>query len=266
MRSFTFAVYFIMIFISDVRAETLDFWNRSLTSIPFHQISDEVTDLGLIRNKIAAVDTFLFYPYLENLMLGSNLLSIFPNLCASGSSIKQLGLKNNHISHIPPERLDCLRSLRTLGLAQNKLSSFPAVSGPGRTLKKLDIGNNYFEEFPDLTSISEHLHTVLAGDNKLHTVDLMSVKTPKVVSLKVVLSRNSNLTTVQNLGFWNVKHLHLKGIGLNCDWSIGWIKMVESAGLVVEIDNQPCVSPTSLIGRDWTGIQLKELVRPGRVP
>ena len=254
---------FVLIWIPKTRTETVSFRDRGLTSIPFDQINNQVTTLQIAKNNISVVDTFIFYPDLETLWFGSNLLSIFPNLCNLNSSLEQLGLKSNYITHIPPERLDCLVSLRTLGLAENKLSSFPAVSGPGKSLTYLSIEYNRFEEFPDLTGVSENLRNVLAGYNQFDTINRKKLKTPKIVPLKLELSGNSNLTTISNLGFWNLKHLDVKGIGLTCDSSIGWIKMVETAGLVVKIDSKPCASLSKLITREWTDIQLQELLRQG---
>ena len=242
-----------------VKLEVVSHGNQGLVTVPFDAISVNVTTLVLNGNAISAIDEFLFYPHLKKLWLARNSLSVFPNLANVSQTLMILGLPDNNLYLVPAERVNVLTVLNYLNLTNNRLNHFPNVPGPGATLASLYLDANLFTQFPNLTAIGRRLGTIGLRHNFLTKINLNFLSEGREHKTNVLITGNTNLTRIPNLGFWNLKELEMYEMKLICDCNFGWINMAEAAGIVVQMEEAPCSMPNKLLDEHWGNISLADL-------
>jgi hypothetical protein len=117
---------------------------QGLTEFPTN-VSADVTVLNLATNSLSHVppEALQVLPVLSKLDLGSNSLSVFPNLTAVAGSLTQLVLHYNKIGFVDARLVEVLYRLITLTLAHNKLVTFPELaSGACHSLRRVDLRAN----------------------------------------------------------------------------------------------------------------------------
>ncbi len=152
--------------------------------------------------------------------------------------LKKIYAKRNKMTHISYVLLDQFPALEILYLFYNRISVFPELTRIGSSLKKAYFNNNSISwvNVSSLTGLSDIVHLDLTG-NILTTFPL-SVFAP-VSTIKMIILVKNYITHVEVLSpdVMASNHLEvtLNGNPFNCNDSILWIKMLNSAKLTVTL-------------------------------
>ena len=249
-----------------VSIEVLDLSYNSLTSIPdvsgpaftletllltgndgfvfttLYNLGATLKELSL--NKIANLtfdpDDLWTLSSLNKLRLAYNDLNIFPNLTLIAGQLSYLFISNNQFTSVPTELLELLVNLQGFHIQEGELTEFPDITPFIGTLRLINFGYNHFpESMSHLTYIIENIDHPDAH----------------------IGAEGSGLTTVPHelCDHRLPKILLVGGNPLVCDCRLRWLKMAELSGMGLEIDNQPCAGPSSLVSRTWDSITLDDL-------
>ena len=122
----------------------------NLDRIPTANISNLTTDIILKYNVIetVALDDLPDLPSLRRVDLTGNKLTVFPNLCGVGSTLKILTLRvNKLLTSIPLSHLDCLTVIHNLDLANTGLTEAPYLTPIKIHLKTSTLDSSIWIQF-----------------------------------------------------------------------------------------------------------------------
>ena len=239
---------------------------QGLTTIPFHEISEDVSQISLRNNLITDIEEFPLNTEIAYIDLTKNQLTVFPNLFNISDSLLQLLLTHNKLHTIPAERLDILVSLQILYLDHNQLTAFPDVSGPSETLITLILQYNNFPDMPSLLTIGSSLISFGVDTSVIQENCLEKLHYPRAVPLSLfILGKGETLTNVPNFSRWNVQTMFWMNVTLVCDCHMTWIKLItEAGGIVTTLYSMPCSSPQHLTGTGWSQITMEDFRCDGK--
>ncbi|XP_023163334.1 leucine-rich repeat-containing protein 40 [Drosophila hydei] len=135
-----------------------------LTDVPeeLRRMSDLLTDLGLAKNQLCYIPTFISqFSRLLGLNLSCNLLRDLPMEFAGLQSLRELNISHNRLDHLPRCIYE-LDALETLTANDNQIKEVDATEnglGALRYLSTLDLSNNDIQLVPpvlgNLTNITD---------------------------------------------------------------------------------------------------------------
>ena len=134
--------------------------NSALTNIP-DDIPNDVTDITLQKNNIAAITTIDPFPNLRKFVLNFNDLTELPFLDNVGASLETLEIKYNKITVIDTTYLKNLIKLRFLHLNGNQnLAGFTDETFFMNSLRYLSLTSTGFTKWPYYLNIWDSIWTV----------------------------------------------------------------------------------------------------------
>ena len=171
-----------------------------------------VTGLGLYKKGLVTLpDIITQLPSLQELYLGYNFYSSFPESILQMSELKVLDLQHNQLPDLPKE-IYKLKSLKTLVLISNQLTSFPEILTRMTWLESLYLDENNLQSLPESLGYLNLLNQLSLRNTGIRSLP-ESIK--KLVQLKkLILSLNSfegfpevlgNLATLKELDLSNTK-------------------------------------------------------------
>ena len=173
--------------------------SAGLTDIPGN-IPLRTTELYLSGNNLGTAS----FPTLNGILveildLSQNEFKLFPDLEGIGSTLRELYLKMNSISYIPPNLLDGLTVLTDLNLESNDFTVFPDLSPVGDTLLMLNMNSN------DLRNITASdvqplvvLETLYAQLNRMIVTEDLSPLGDTLLTLVLLQSGGSACPSLEN--------------------------------------------------------------------
>ncbi|KAI4492266.1 hypothetical protein M0802_009956 [Mischocyttarus mexicanus] len=145
--------------------------------------------------------------------LSRNQMHELPDMFSVITTVTDLKLTSNLLTHLPEwigEKYECLQAL---DLNKNRLLSLPSTIGLLKYLRNIDISFNRFTELPEHIYEISSLETLVANDNMITNIDIPLLK--KLKRLAVLNLANNNIDNVPaELGtLTNIRALMLSG---NC--------------------------------------------------
>ncbi|XP_009565301.2 platelet glycoprotein Ib alpha chain [Cuculus canorus] len=132
---------------------------------------DQLQDLDLSDNELAALDTETPLPSLREVILSRNALVALPDLRGL-PGLTRLALAHNSLVTLAPEAFRAVPQLQDLDLRGNQLQTLPQDAFAGlKALKDLDLSDNLLEELPkELLQDLHDLETLWLSGNRLRTL------------------------------------------------------------------------------------------------
>ncbi|KZC08775.1 PREDICTED: leucine-rich repeat-containing protein 40-like [Dufourea novaeangliae] len=143
--------------------------------------------------------------------LSRNKLSDLPDELSIITSIGDLKLTSNQLTHIPEWIGEKYKYLQALDLSKNLLESLPSSLGLLKYLREINISSNRYKEIPESIYEVEPLEIFIANDNAITDIDVSSLQ--KLRKLAILNLANNNIGYIPpNLGnLKNLRTLSLSG-------------------------------------------------------
>ncbi|KAK2143343.1 hypothetical protein LSH36_852g00030 [Paralvinella palmiformis] len=237
-------------------------------------------ELYLVDTPIQKIKRLPLMPRLRFLKIGNCEVEEFPDLTNVSSNLETLYFyrcKIKSIGYLPemanlksffvyrnairefPNLVNISSKLVNLDLAYNEIRRVDAMPRMP-ALQTIKLDGNGIDEFPDLSNAADMLDTVRLYKNRIAYIPYERII--PLLQLKNLDLRQNPLTTLPH--FCHLNHtlsIKLQGSNFNCDWRMGFLKIMEKAHNVTYPKETPnCVYPTRLVGRPWSRISIMELI------
>ncbi|XP_043489519.1 leucine-rich repeat-containing protein 40-like [Polistes fuscatus] len=145
--------------------------------------------------------------------LSRNQMHELPEMFSVITTVTDLKLTSNILTHLPEWIGEKYERLQALDLSKNHLLSLPSTIGLLKYLRNIDISFNRFTELPEHIYEISSLETLVVNDNMVTNIDVPSLK--KLKKLAILNLANNNIDNVPpELGnLTNIRSLMLSG---NC--------------------------------------------------
>ncbi len=220
------------------------------------------------------------------ILLDSNYLVSIPSRAFSAyTQLRTLDVKNNRITTIGIDAFESIQNLNLKGNQLNDTAQLLSLSHIGSTLQNLNIGNNpldidtspYWTQvesaftalqtltisgtgvstMPSLRTAARMLVRLYAGYTALSTPVMFEyVRQLTTTSLDELYLDSTTLTTFPDIRGL-VSLFYIRANVLHCDSRIAWMK--EPNGMIIMVDDEPCMEPARLVGVAWSAITADDL-------
>ncbi|KAL6444717.1 hypothetical protein ACFW04_002054 [Cataglyphis niger] len=145
--------------------------------------------------------------------LSRNKLSELSDKMSVVTTVIDLKLTSNHLTHLPEWIGEKYKYLQILDISKNYLKSLPLSISHLRYLQHVDLSFNRFTDIPEAIYDVVSLESLIANDNVIATIDVSSLE--KLKKLAILNLANNNIAHVPpELG--NLKNLRNISLSGNC--------------------------------------------------
>ncbi|XP_029177180.1 leucine-rich repeat-containing protein 40-like [Nylanderia fulva] len=145
--------------------------------------------------------------------LSRNKLSELPDKMSVITTVVDLKLTSNHLTHLPEWIGEKYKYLQVLDISKNYLTSLPSSISCLEYLRDIDLSFNRLTDIPEAIYDVVSLESLIANDNIIATIDVSSLE--KLKRLAILNLTNNNIAHVPpELG--NLKHLRSLLMSGNC--------------------------------------------------
>ena len=178
---------------------TVSLQYNSISSLPDFSAYTILKEVDLYANDISVVSATAFCgTVLENLYMGKNKLTQFPDLTCVKNTLKRLKFHSNSIGTIAQEFISPLTKLMNLFIQNNQLTQIPDLSANERMFQFYIQGNAGLGDF------SDHVH-------KLSTVRTLYVG-PTIPSFDTIGTNRLKFLNFQSADFTGIQADHLSNL------------------------------------------------------
>ncbi|ELT88110.1 hypothetical protein CAPTEDRAFT_202744 [Capitella teleta] len=223
----------------------IDISYSKLTTLPLAKFAHMPLKTLKIPNNYITLDEVddICIPSLQHLDLGANDFNGFPNWTNIGCSLLQLDLDYNDVNTFDDSYLDAYPELLRLDISHGDIQEFPILNRNGPRLEKFNI-----------------------ADHKITTLESKHLRPLKdCTEIKVNNNLLKNLPNLCNVDFSGTAMIYVGENTFHCNGylvlSVEAAKLVE--GVQFEFTDALCETPTSLAGREITGVLMSETTAPG---